>query len=135
MRTSLVLFVFLAFGACKEATPPVSAPAPVKAPAETARAPTAAEGAGGVRTIPMQVTVDGFVPEQISLKAGQPVKFVVTRVTDETCAKDLLIDGTDIKAPLPLNQAVEIAWTPAKAGKVNFGCAMGMMVGGVLLVE
>jgi plastocyanin domain-containing protein len=83
----------------------------------------------------MQVTTEGFVPENVTLKANQAVKLVVTRTTDETCAKDLLIDGTDIKVPLPLNQSVEIAYTPAKAGKVKFGCAMGMMVGGVLLVE
>jgi len=37
--------------------------------------------------------------------------------------------------PLPLNKAVEVAWTPTKAGKVKFGCAMDMMVSGVLLVE
>ena len=85
--------------------------------------------------IAMEVTGDGFVPANVTLKAGQPVIFVITRKTDETCATDLLIEGTDIKTPLPLNKPVEVAWTPTKTGKVKFGCAMDMMVGGVLLVE
>jgi plastocyanin domain-containing protein len=83
----------------------------------------------------MEVTGDGFVPSNVTLKAGEAVTFVVTRKTDETCATDLLIDGTDIKVALPLDKPVEIAWTPTKAGKVKFGCAMDMMIGGVLLVE
>jgi plastocyanin domain-containing protein len=83
----------------------------------------------------MEVTADGFKPDNLSLKANQPVKFVVKRTSDETCATDLLIEGTDIKVALPLNTAVEVAWTPTKAGKVKFGCAMDFMVSGVLVVE
>lgn len=90
---------------------------------------------GEVRDIPLAVTTDGFVPDSIPLKANQPVRLVVTRTTDETCATDLLIDGTDVKVALPLNTPVAIPWTPTKAGKVKFGCAMGMMVSGVLVVE
>lgn len=110
-------------------------------PVELAKAPQAAKpaelvkGAEGVRTITMVVSDEGFVPANVTLKANEPVKLVVTRKTDETCATAILIDGTDIKKDLPLNQPVEVAWTPTKPGKVKFGCAMDMMVGGVLLVE
>lgn len=132
MRTPLVFLIFLSISACKRepaATEPPKQAAP--APAEPKAAPKSADG----RVISMQVTTDGFVPENVALKANEPVKFVVTRTTDETCATDLLIEGTDIKVSLPLNKAVEVAWTPVKAGKVKFGCAMDMMVGGVLVVE
>lgn len=136
MRTPLVFLIFLSISACKReptaAEPPKqAAPAAAEPKAEAKAEPKSADG----RVIPMQVTTDGFVPENVALKANEPVKFVVTRTTDETCAKDLLIEGTDIKVSLPLNKAVEVAWTPAKAGKVKFGCAMDMMVGGVLVVE
>ena len=122
MRTPLILILLsFAFASCKkeEATPQV-APAP---------------RAAGPRTIAMEVTGDGFVPANLTVKSGEPLKLVVTRKTDETCATDLLIDGTDIKVALPLDKPVEVAWTPTRAGKVKFGCAMDMMVGGVLLVE
>lgn len=103
--------------------------------AATARAEKTAVKPATPRVIALEVTADGFSPDNIALKANEPVKFVVTRKTDETCATDLLIDGTDIKVPLPLNSAVEVAWTPTKAGKVKFGCAMDYMVGGMLVVE
>jgi plastocyanin domain-containing protein len=83
----------------------------------------------------MAVTDDGFVPANVKVKAGEPVTLVITRKTDETCATEILIDGTDIKTSLPLNKPAEVAWTPAKPGTVKFGCAMDKMVGGQLLVE
>ncbi len=94
-----------------------------------------AKPAGTRKTVVMAVTVDGFVPSNVTVKANEPVTLVITRKTEETCATEILIDGTDIKTPLPLNQAVEVAWTPTKAGAVKFGCAMDKMIGGVLLVE
>lgn len=87
------------------------------------------------RTISMEVTGDGFVPANVTVKAGEPVTLEITRKTDETCATEILIDGTDIKAELPLNTPVKVAWTPTKPGQVKFGCAMDKMIGGVLLVE
>jgi plastocyanin domain-containing protein len=93
-----------------------------------------AEG-GPSRRISLEVTVEGFVPDSIPVKVGTPVTLVVTRTTDETCATDLLIEGTDLKVALPLNAPVEVSYTPPRAGQVKFGCAMGMMVSGVLLVE
>ena len=131
MRTLLVLSLLtFALPACKKDEPQAARPAEITKPAP---APVAA--APGPRSISMEVTDDGFVPANVTLKAGEPVVLVVTRKTDETCAKALLIEGTDINKELPLNKPVEIAWTPKTAGKVKFGCAMDMMIGGVLLVE
>jgi plastocyanin domain-containing protein len=89
----------------------------------------------GPRELAIKVTEDGYVPEKLTVKKGEPVRLVVTRVTDATCATELLIEGTSIKTKLPLNKAVNIDWTPTKSGSVKYGCAMGMMVSGVLLVE
>ena len=134
MRTFIALIAVITITACKkdEAKPAVVAPPVVEAPkAVEAPKPVAA----GTRSIEMKVTEDGFQPGNVTLKKGEPVKFIVTRVTDATCATELLIADTDIKAELPLNKPVEIAWTPTKAGQVKFGCAMDMMVSGMLLVE
>lgn len=131
LKTAVTLGA-LAWAACKKeeaATPKPAAEAVAVAAAPVAAAPTP-------KVVELQVTEDGFVPSQLTVKAGQPVTFRVVRKTDETCATEILIEGTDIKKPLPLNEAVEVAWTPpAQAGKVKFGCAMDMMIGGTLTVE
>ncbi|MEW6430554.1 MAG: cupredoxin domain-containing protein [Myxococcota bacterium] len=143
MRALIVPFTLsLVVAGCKKeepAAPPVAAkPATpeVAKPASPPEAPTAVPGkpASG-RVVELAVTDDGFVPANVTLKANEPVTFRVTRKTDDTCARDLLIEGTDIKLSLPLDTPVEVAWTPTKAGKVKFGCAMDMMIGGMLLVE
>lgn len=124
MRTSMLTALLF--------TLPVVAAEPAKkdaAPAET-KAPAKA-----AKKVELAVTDDGFVPANVPLKKGEAVRFSVTRKTDATCAKDLLIEGTDIKLALPLNKTVEVDYTPAKSGKIKFGCAMGMMIGGVLVVD
>jgi plastocyanin domain-containing protein len=40
-----------------------------------------------------------------------------------------------IDAKLPLNQPVEVAFTPTKTGKLVYGCAMGKMISGMFMVE
>ncbi len=91
--------------------------------------------AGGPRVIAMEVTEKGFQPSKIALTKGAPVRFVVTRTTEATCATELLVEGTEINVKLPLNTPTNIDFTPAKSGEVHFGCAMGMMVSGVLIVD
>jgi plastocyanin domain-containing protein len=86
-------------------------------------------------TVDLSVTEEGFVPQNLTLKQGAPVRLVVTRKTDATCATELLIEGTPINVPLPLNQPVEIAYTPSVKGAVKYGCAMDKMVGGTFTIE
>jgi len=86
-------------------------------------------------TISISVTEKGFEPSRISLKKGVPVKLMVTRTTEATCATELLIEGTDINTALPMNKPTAIDFTPSKSGEIKYGCAMGMMVSGVLMVE
>lgn len=89
----------------------------------------------GGATFELAVTEDGFEPGKLAVKKGTPVKLVVTRKTDATCAKELVIDDPPAKAQLPLNQPVVVAFTPKKTGELKFGCGMGKMVSGVILVE
>jgi plastocyanin domain-containing protein len=82
----------------------------------------------------IEVTKDGFVPAEIKVKAGKPVKLVVTRKVERTCATEIVIKDQGINKPLPLNQPVEVAFTPSKAGKLRYACGMDM-IAGVILVE
>jgi hypothetical protein len=84
--------------------------------------------------VDVAVTDDGFVPSKIPAKAGEALTLVITRKTDKTCATEILFHGQEGKTPLPMDKAVEVVYTPKQSGIVRFGCAMGMMVGGVLEV-
>jgi plastocyanin domain-containing protein len=85
--------------------------------------------------IQMQVTEAGFVPNRIKVKKGQPVKLVITRKTDQTCAREIVIDEYKIHTKLPLDTAVTVAFTPDKSGELKYGCAMDKMISGVLVIE
>jgi plastocyanin domain-containing protein len=84
--------------------------------------------------VQLTVTDKGFEPSPVKVKAGQPVKLVVTRKTEQTCATDIVVKDYGIKEPLPLGKPVTVAFTPTKAGEVKYACAMDML-SGVLLVE
>lgn len=89
------------------------------------------------RRIEVTVTEDGFTPEKIAVKKGEPVLFVFTRKTDRTCAKEVIIylgDDQKIEKKLPLDQPVEIAATFARSGELGYSCAMGH-IAGVIQVE
>ena len=86
-------------------------------------------------TIQMSVTEAGYEPAHIKVKKGAPVKLVITRKTDATCAKEIVIDEHKINTKLPLNTAVTVTFTPTKSGELKFGCAMDKMISGVIVVE
>jgi plastocyanin domain-containing protein len=86
------------------------------------------------RVVEMSVTTKGFEPSHVKLTKGEPVKLVITRKTDDTCAKEVVIPDENIKAELPLDKAVTVTFTPKRTGEIRYSCAMGM-VGGVLDVR
>jgi plastocyanin domain-containing protein len=87
------------------------------------------------QVVQLRVTEKGFEPSPVQVGLGKLVKLVVTRTTDETCATELIIPDANVKVALPLNTPVEVTLTPKKAGQLVYGCAMDMMVSGVLLVQ
>jgi plastocyanin domain-containing protein len=109
--------------------PPAPATEPVKAP------PAAAAKPAGVQDkVDVVVNEEGFVPAKIPAKAGKPITLAITRKVERTCATEIIFQGQEGKTDLPLNKTVEVVYTPKSSGNINFGCAMGMMIGGVLEV-
>ncbi|MCP3061914.1 cupredoxin domain-containing protein [Myxococcus sp. K38C18041901] len=105
-------------------------------PAAAAPAPTVPEKReNGVRVVELTVTEKGYEPSPVQLKKDEPVKLVVTRKTDQTCATEVVMDDYGINTALPLGQPVDITFTPKTSGKLVYGCAMGKMISGVFLVE
>jgi plastocyanin domain-containing protein len=114
---------FLSQQGCSKEQKPEQAPAAARKPGD------------GPRVIPLSVTEKGYEPTPITLTKDEPVKLVVTRTTEHTCATELVMKDYGINTPLPLNQPVEIAFTPTKTGTLTYGCAMGQMISGTFMVE
>ena len=87
---------------------------------------------GGTR-FEIAVTDTGFAPASITVPAGRPITLVVTRKTDQTCAKEIVFPDQGIRKPLPLNQAIEISLPASPAREMTFVCGMSMISGKVLV--
>jgi plastocyanin domain-containing protein len=83
--------------------------------------------------IAIQVTEKGFEPAEVKVAAGRPVTLVVTRRTDKTCAKEFVMAAENIHEDLPLNQPVEIRFTPSATGELRYACGMDMISGKIVV--
>ena len=95
-----------------------------------------AKSAGGAAAdgrVAISVTEDGFVPNEVTVPFGRPVTLVVTRRTDKTCATELVMPAMDIKQALPLDEAVEVTFTPKARGTLDYACGMDMVKGKVIV--
>ncbi len=128
-----VLFVPAALLAKDKPAPVKPPPAAAKvAPPAAANVEPSAAAKPTAQVVEISVTKAGFVPAEVTVKAGQPVKLMVTRKIEKTCAKDIVIKDYGIKQPLPLDQTVEVVFTPTKPGTTRFACAMDMIAGVVV---
>lgn len=85
--------------------------------------------AAAPHAVQIVVSEKGFEPARVTLRAGVPARLTFVRTTDATCATEVAIPSLNIMRDLPLNQAVEIAFTPEKPGDVAFACGMAMFSG------
>jgi plastocyanin domain-containing protein len=85
------------------------------------------------QVVQMTVTEDGFVPAQIAAKKGEPLKLVVTRKTNRTCATEIVLKDFGIDQKLPLDKAVVVSFTPKSAGTFRYACGMDMIRGEIVV--
>ena len=107
------------------------------AAAESPSSPAVARGTtkkDAVQVVELSVTSEGFVPSQVTVKAGKPVKLVVTRRTNRTCATEIVMKDLGVKEQLPLEKPVTVNIPPKAAGNYRYACGMDM-IAGVLKVE
>jgi plastocyanin domain-containing protein len=93
---------------------------------------TAARTADGRQEIAITVDAVGYHPAESHAKAGDPVRLVVTRTTDDGCGQELVVPSLKLKRELPLKQPVNIDLTMPAKGAVAFECGMGMMHGSIV---
>lgn len=83
--------------------------------------------------VDMIVDKTGFVPAVIQAKVGEPVTLRITRKTDSTCAREIVIKSAGINQPLPLDQTVNVTVTPKEKGEMRFACAMDHIAGKLIV--
>ena len=102
-------------------------------PGGAAAAADERSGSTEIQTAKIAVTETGFEPSKVTLRAGTAARLTFVRVTDKTCATEVVFPSLSIKRALPLNQPVVIAFTPTKTGDVAFACGMNMLKGAVVV--
>ena len=80
----------------------------------------------------IEITADGFSPATVTAPPKAPIELVFLRLTDNTCAKEVVIPELKIKKPLPLKEPVSIVFTPEKS-EIGFACGMNMLKGKVVV--
>ena len=70
-------------------------------------------------------------PATLMVRAGEPARITFVRTTDKTCGTEVVFPSLNIRRSLPLNEPVEVRFTPA-AGEIAFACGMGMVRGTVV---
>ena len=105
---------------------PIAAAVLASAPSASA---TPAKNVKGAQVVEIAVTKDGFVPSTVTVEHGKPVKLVVTRKVERTCATDIVSKDLGVNQALPLDKPVTVHLTPKKAGEYRFACAMDMIAG------
>lgn len=79
----------------------------------------------------IKVTAKGFEPSTVRLHEGDRLTLLVTRKTDETCVKEIVMLGT--KHELPVGKTVRIYLGPRDAERITFACAMDMYKGEIVV--
>jgi plastocyanin domain-containing protein len=92
-------------------------------------ASAAAPDAKDVQVIAVTVTSKGFEPSSVTVKKGTPVKLVVTRKTERTCATEIVMKDFGVNQPLPLEKPVTVVVNPKGPGQYRFACGMNMIAG------
>jgi hypothetical protein len=85
--------------------------------------------------VELSVTDKGFQPGSVDVGPGQDLTLKITRKTDNTCARDIVIPSKKIKKELPLNKEVVVHVGKLEKGEVRFGCGMNLMEGGKIFVK
>ncbi len=76
----------------------------------------------------MKVTTAGYVPSNLTIRAGIPVKWMIDGSQAYGCTSQIVIPALNISKSL--SQAInEIDFTAPTTGQLAFSCSMGMVRG------
>lgn len=88
----------------------------------------------GEQIVHMTQGASGYQPNNITVKKGIPVKWIINSTNAYTCAASIQLPAYNIAQLLQPGQNV-IMFTPTQVGKLRFTCSMGMYSGTFTVVE
>ncbi len=75
----------------------------------------------------------GFEPARVEVQKGAVVALEFTRVSDKTCATEIIVPSRQIRKALPMNTPVRVEMRAPESGEVAFSCGMAMLKGAVVV--
>lgn len=88
----------------------------------------------GVQIVRMDQTSGGYSPNQFTVTAGTPVRWIINSKDPHTCAASIVSTKLGIRKSLEPGENV-IEFTPKEKGTINFSCSMGMYTGSFNVVD
>ena len=83
--------------------------------------------------VEINVGMGEYSPSEVHATAGTPLTLVFTRTSEEGCGTEVVIASQNIRQALPLNEPVEVSFTPTEAGTLRFSCGMDMFEGSIVV--
>lgn len=84
--------------------------------------------------VEVEVTEDGFEPDEIELETGVPAQLVFTRTSEDSCAEG--VESPELGIPtteLPVNEPVDVEVIATESGEFTFACGQDMMEGTIIV--
>ncbi|MDO8584103.1 MAG: sulfite exporter TauE/SafE family protein [bacterium] len=107
----------------------------VSSPSATQRTTSpAVETKNGVQVVRMTQKANGYVPNRFTIRAGIPVRWIITSEADYSCAASIYLSAYGIRRDLTRGENI-IEFTPTKTGTLPFSCSMGMYRGSFTVVD
>jgi plastocyanin domain-containing protein len=83
----------------------------------------------GVQEATINILNNGYRPNRLRVKSGQPVKLTLQSKDTYSCALSFVLKEFGINTFLEANDTKTFTFTPNKPGKYQFTCSMGMYSG------
>ena len=87
----------------------------------------------GVQQTKVIVDDKGFTPSHVEVQKGKPAWLVFVRMTDDTCATEVVFPDLKLEKELPLRTAVNIDIPTSDARTLTFQCGMAMYKSAVVI--
>ncbi len=92
-----------------------------------------AQQANGIQTLAMNLSAAGYSPNNITVKAGIPVRIKTNATADAGCVRGIMIPDFNINQPVNIGQD-SFTFTPTKKGTFPFSCQMKMSKGTINVI-
>lgn len=99
-----------------------------------AKAETVTENGKQIQILRMTEERSGYSPNQLVVKKGIPVRWIVTANYPYSCAASLVVPDLKLAGQLKQGENV-IEFTPTDVGTIQFSCSMGMYRGTIQVIE